>query len=398
MTWVDTGSGSAGAKPVEITAIMNAGPSPEPMAGPTAGMAGPLAGGGKEPAGAAPSTGHRRKPHSHYHRGCTTMQYVNLGSSGLKVSRLCMGCMSFGEPERGMHPWTLGEADSRPLLQAALDAGINFFDTANAYSDGSSEEILGRFLKAHGRRDELVIATKGYIPWRDAPNTGGLSRKAIMQAVEDSLDRLGSEYIDLYQIHRWDHNTPIEETMEALHDVVKAGKVRYIGASSMYAWQFAKAQYVADRHGWTRFVSMQNHLNLINREEEREMLPLCLDQGVGVIPWSPLARGKLTRDWDESTRRSENDGFGDYLYAATAEADRRVVDVVAAVARERGIPRAQVALAWLLQKRGVTAPIIGVTRLNHLTDALGALEVALSADEIERLEAPYVPHGIVGFI
>jgi len=326
------------------------------------------------------------------------MDYVNLGNTGLKVSRLCLGCMSFGEPERGMHPWTLGESDSKPLLKAALDAGINFYDTANMYSDGSSEEIVGRFLKKNGHRDELVIATKGYIPWRDAPNTGGLSRKAVIQAVDDSLQRLGVDYIDLYQIHRWDHHTPIAETMEVLHDVIRAGKIRYIGASSMYAWQFAKAQHTAEVRGWTKFVSMQNHLNLINREEEREMLPLCADQGVAVIPWSPLARGKLTRDWDEKTHRSEQDGFGDYLYAATAEADRKVVEVVAAVAGERGVPRAQVALAWLLQKPGITAPIIGVTKPQHLSDALEALQLTLSAEEIARLEAPYIPHGVVGFI
>lgn len=326
------------------------------------------------------------------------MEYVNLGATGLKVSRLCLGCMSFGEPERGMHAWTMSEADSRPIIKQALDAGINFFDTANAYSDGSSEEITGRALLEYGRRDELVIATKGYIPWRDAPNTGGLSRKAVFQAVDDSLQRLGTDYIDLYQIHRWDHNTPIEETLEALHDVVKAGKVRYLGASSMYAWQFAKALFIAKQRGWTRFVSMQNHHNLINREEEREMLPLCIDQGIGVIPWSPLARGRLTRDWDESTNRSENDDFGDYLYNATAEADKQVVEVVAAIADERGVPRAQVALAWLLQKPGITAPIIGVTKPHHLEDALSALELELSGEEVSRLEAPYIPHPIVGFI
>ena len=326
------------------------------------------------------------------------MDYVNLGSTGLKVSRLCLGCMSFGEPERGMHAWTLGESDSRPLLEQALEAGINFFDTANAYSDGGSEEILGRFLAAHGRRDELVIATKCYIPWRDAPNTGGLSRKAIFQAVEDSLNRLATDYIDLYQIHRWDHATPIEETLEALHDLVKLGKVRYIGASSMYAWQFAKALYVSRQNGWSRFASMQNHLNLINREEEREMLPLCIDQGVGVIPWSPLARGKLTRDWEETTRRSENDQFGDYLYNATAEADRRVTAVVAEVAPELGVPRARVALAWLLQKPGITSPIIGVTQPHHLEDAVAALDLTLSQEHIKRLEEPYIPHPIVGFV
>ena len=326
------------------------------------------------------------------------MDYVNLGSSGLKVSRLCLGCMSFGEPDRGMHAWTMGEAESRPIIKQALDAGINFFDTANAYSDGSSEEITGRTLIEYGRRDELVIATKGYIPWRDAPNTGGLSRKAIFQAVDDSLQRLGTDYIDLYQIHRWDHQAPIEETLEALHDVVKSGKVRYLGASSMYAWQFAKALYIAELRGWTKFIAMQNHLNLINREEEREMLPLCLDHGVGIIPWSPLARGRLTRDWDESTHRSENDDFGDYLYTASAEADRKIVAVVAEIAKDRDLPRAQVALAWLLQKPGVTAPIIGVTKPHHLNDALAALELSLSEEEVAQMEAPYIPHPIVGFV
>jgi aryl-alcohol dehydrogenase-like predicted oxidoreductase len=325
------------------------------------------------------------------------MNYVNLGQSGLKVSRLCLGCMSFGESARGMHSWTLDENTSRPLIRQAVEAGINFFDTANAYSDGSSEEITGRALKEYCKRDEVVIATKLFIPWREAPNAGGLSRKAVFHAVDDSLQRLGTDYIDLYQIHRWDHATPVEETMEALHDLVKLGKVRYLGASSMYAWQFAKAQYTATQHGWTRFISMQNHLNLLNREEEREMLPLCRDQGVGVIPWSPLARGRLTRDWDAATERSANDLFGDYLYAATAEADRRVVEVVADIARERELPRAQVALAWVLQHADVTAPIIGVTREHHLSDALAALEVALSEEEIGRLEAPYIPHAVVGF-
>jgi aryl-alcohol dehydrogenase-like predicted oxidoreductase len=325
------------------------------------------------------------------------MEYVNLGQSGLKVSRLCLGCMSFGESARGMHAWTLDEATSRPLIRQAVEAGINFFDTANAYSDGSSEEITGRALKAFCKRDEVVIATKLYMPWSKAPNAGGLSRKAVFHAVDDSLQRLGTDYIDLYQIHRWDHETPIEETMEALHDLVKLGKVRYLGASSMYAWQFAKAQYTARLHGWTRFISMQNHLNLLNREEEREMLPLCRDQGVGVIPWSPLARGRLTRDWDAATERSGSDFFGDYLYAATAEADRKVVEVVATIARERDLPRAQVALAWVLQHADVTAPIIGITRAHHLDDALAALDLTLTDDEVQRLEAPYVPHPIVGF-
>ena len=326
------------------------------------------------------------------------MEYVNLGNTGLKVSRICLGCMSFGEPDRGGHPWTLTEADSLPLLKRALDAGINFFDTANAYSDGSSEEITGRFLAEHAHRDEVVIATKCFMAWRKGPNAGGLSRKAIFQAMEDSLNRLGTDYIDLYQIHRWDHHTPIEETLEALHDLVKLGKVRYLGASSMYAWQFSKALYIAEQRGWSRFVSMQNHLNLINREEEREMLPLCRDQGIGVIPWSPLARGKLTRDWEDTTPRSESDQFGAYLYKATDEADRKVAEAVAAVAEERGIPRAQVAMAWLLQKPGVTSPIIGVTKPHHVDDAVAALEVTLSTEEIERLEAPYIAHPIVGFV
>ncbi len=327
------------------------------------------------------------------------MEYVNLGHTGLKVSRLCLGCMSFGEAEDGMHAaWTLDGEASLPLIKQALDAGINFFDTANGYSAGTSEEIVGRTLKKLGKRDELVIATKVFIPWRDAPNTGGLSRKAIFTAIDDSLRRLGTDYVDLYQIHRWDHLTPIEETLEALHDLVKLGKVRYLGASSMYAWQFAKALFVAEQHGWSRFVSMQNHLNLLNREEEREMLPLCRDQGIGVIPWSPLARGRLTRDWNETTRRSENDAFGDYLYKNTADADREVVEALAQVASERGLPRAQVALAWVLQKPEVTSPIIGATKPAHLSDAIAALDVTLSEEEVARLEAPYIPHGVVGFL
>jgi aryl-alcohol dehydrogenase-like predicted oxidoreductase len=325
------------------------------------------------------------------------MHYVNLGRSGLRVSRLCLGCMSFGDPARGTHGWTLGEVASRPILQAAVEAGINFFDTANSYSDGTSEEIVGRALKEFARRDEIVIATKVWGPWRRAPNTGGLSRKAIIQALDDSLQRLGTDYIDLYQIHRWDPRTPIDETLEALHDAVKAGKVRYIGASSMYAWQFAKALYTADAHGWTRFVSMQNHVNLLNREEEREMIPLCLDQGIGVIPWSPLARGRLTRDWNAATERSETDAFGKTLYAATVEADREVVVAVEAVAAARGVPRAQVALAWLLGKPGITAPIVGASRPGHLADAVAALDLALTAEEVAALEAPYVPHPVAGF-
>jgi aryl-alcohol dehydrogenase-like predicted oxidoreductase len=325
------------------------------------------------------------------------MEYINLGRTGLKVSRLCLGCMTYGIPERGKHPWTLDEAQSRPLIQKALELGINFFDTANAYSDGTSEEIVGRALKEFARRDEVVLATKVYMPLRDKPNNGGLSRKAIFNAIDESLQRLGTDYVDLYQIHRWDYATPIEETLEALHDVVKAGKARYIGASSMYAWQFAKALYTSDRHGWTRFVSMQNHVNLLNREEEREMLPLCAAEGIGVIPWSPLARGRLTRDWDASSARSETDDFGRTLYGATEEADKRVVEAVARVAEARGVPRAQVALAWVAQKAEVTAPIIGASKPHHLDDAVAALELRLSEAEIAELETPYVPHSVVGF-
>lgn len=327
------------------------------------------------------------------------MDYVNLGKTGLKVSRLCLGCMTYGEPDRGNHPWTLGEEESRPFIQRALDLGINFFDTANVYSAGSSEEIVGRALRDFAKREEVVIATKAHGPMRKDPNGRGLSRKAILTEIDASLRRLGTDYVDLYQIHRWDHSTPIEETLEALYDVVKAGKARYVGASSMYAWQFSKALYLADRHGWTRFVSMQNHYNLLYREEEREMLPLCQDAGIGVIPWSPMARGKLTRDWqaNETTKRTETDEFGKMLYSATEEADRRVITRVGEIAAERGIPRAQVALAWLLHKPVVTAPIIGASKPHHLEDAIGALSVKLSAEEMTRLEESYVPHPVAGF-
>jgi aryl-alcohol dehydrogenase-like predicted oxidoreductase len=325
------------------------------------------------------------------------MDNVNLGGTGLKVSRLCLGCMTYGVPDRGNHPWTLDEERSRPLIQRALELGINFFDTANSYSDGTSEEIVGRALKDFARRDEVVIATKVYFPMRRSPNAGGLSRKAIMTEIDNSLRRLGTDYVDLYQIHRWDYDTPIEETLEALHDVVKAGKARYIGASSMFAWQFAKALYTADRHGWTRFVSMQNHYNLLHREEEREMLPLCAAENIAVLPWSPLARGRLTRDWGETTPRIETDKFGKTLYTAAEDADRQIVERVAAVAAQRGVPRAQVALAWLAQKPVVTAPIIGASKPHHLDDAVAALSLKLSADEIATLEAPYVPHRVVGF-
>ncbi|MBU6419577.1 MAG: aldo/keto reductase [Proteobacteria bacterium] len=324
------------------------------------------------------------------------MQYRNLGPTGLKVSRLCLGCMSFGDAARGSHEWTLDETASRAIFRQALEAGINFFDTANSYSDGTSEEITGRALKDFASRDEIVVASKAHFPWRSAPNTGGLSRKALFQAVDDSLKRLGMEYLDLYQIHRWDDDTPIEETMEALHDIVKSGRVRYIGASSMSAWQFSKAQYTAMMNGWTPFISMQNQVNLIYREEEREMLPLCADMGVGVIPWSPLARGRLTRDWAETTARSETDAFGKTIYAGTEMQDRKVVEEVSAVAAAKGVKRAQVAMAWLLQKPEITAPIIGVTKPTHLTDALSALDVTLSDKEIAALEAPYVPHKVAG--
>jgi aryl-alcohol dehydrogenase-like predicted oxidoreductase len=321
------------------------------------------------------------------------MQYVKLGSTGLDVSRICLGCMSFGLPDRGVHEWTLDEEASRPLIRQALEAGINFFDTANVYSDGTSEEIVGRVLADLARRDEIVIATKVNGAMHDGPNARGLSRKAIMTEIDNSLRRLGTDYVDLYQIHRFDPTTPVEETMEALHDVVKAGKARYIGASSMYAWQFSKAQYTARLNGWTRFATMQNHYNLLYREEEREMLPLCEDQGVGVLPWSPLARGRLTRDWDATTERSRADEFGRNLYQ---EGDREIVDAVARIAAERGAPRAQVALAWLLHRAGVTAPIVGATKAGHVEDAVAALALELTDKEIEELEQPYTPRAISG--
>ena len=325
------------------------------------------------------------------------METIKFGRMGLEVSRICLGCMSFGDPSRGGHPWTLPEAESRILIRKALDLGINFFDTANVYSDGSSEEIVGRALKDFASREEVVIATKVHGRMRPGPNGAGLSRKAILAEIDASLARLGTDYVDLYQIHRWDYGTPIEETLEALDDVVRSGKARYIGASSMYAWQFAKALAASERNGWARFVSMQNYVNLVYREEEREMLPLCRAEGIAVMPWSPLARGRLTRDWDAASARSEADEFGKTLYAATADADRRVVEAVAAVAAAKGVPRAQVALAWVLQKPGVTAPILGTTKPAHLDDAVAALSLALTPEEIEALESPYVPHAVTGF-
>jgi 1-deoxyxylulose-5-phosphate synthase len=325
------------------------------------------------------------------------MEYVRLGSTGLQVSRLCLGMMSYGEPHRGAHSWSLSEDDSRPFIRTALELGVNFFDTANVYSAGSSEEITGRALRDFAQRDEVVIATKVHGVMRPGPNGGGLSRKAILTEIDNSLRRLGTDYVDLYQIHRWDPHTPIEETLEALHDVVKAGKARYIGASSMYAWQFTKALYTADLHGWTRFATMQNHYNLIHREEEREMLPLCLDQGVGVLPWSPLARGRLTRDPDATSDRVENDAYGEGLYAATEAADRIVIERVGEVAAARGVSRAQIALAWVARHPAVTAPIVGATKPHHLTEAAAALELRLTADELSTLESPYLPHPVVGF-
>jgi 1-deoxyxylulose-5-phosphate synthase len=332
-----------------------------------------------------------------------TMDYVNLGRTGLKISRICLGCMTYGSPATGKilpgrQAWALNEAESQPFFRQALDMGINFFDTANVYSGGDSEAVLGRFLKANVRREAVVIATKVHGVMREEPNGRGLSRKAILFELDQSLRRLETDYVDLYQIHRWDYDTPIEETLEALHDAIKAGKVRYIGASSCYAWQFAKALYLADRCGWSRFVSMQNHYNLIYREEEREMMGLCRAEGIAVLPWSPLARGRLTRPWKaETTGRSETDAFGNRMYSQTEEADRKVIDRLGEVAEKRGVPRAQVAMAWLLAKPGVTAPIVGASKPHHLEDAVAALAVKLTPEEMAALEEPYAPHPVLGF-
>jgi aryl-alcohol dehydrogenase (NADP+) len=323
------------------------------------------------------------------------MEYTRLGATGLEVSRICLGMMSFGEPSRGNHSWSLPEEDSRRLIEKALASGITFLDTANVYSDGSSEEITGRAVRDFTDRDDVVLATKVHGRMHPGPNGAGLSRKAVLRELEASLRRLGTDYVDLYQIHRWDPHTPIEETLEALDSAVRSGKVRYLGASSMWAWQFSKALHLAGEHGWHKFVSMQDHYNLLNREEEREMLPLCADQGIGVIPWSPLARGRLTRDWDETTARSETDAFGKRLYSE--DSDRAIVARVAEVAAERGVPRAQVALAWVLSRPVVTAPIVGVTKENHLDDAVAAVDLQLSDEEVARLEEPYTPHAVVGF-
>lgn len=322
------------------------------------------------------------------------MDYVKLGRTGLDVSRLCLGCMTYGAPDRGRHAWTLPEDQARPLIRRAVESGINFFDTANSYSDGASEEILGRALREHTRRDEVVVATKCFFPWRPGPNGGGLSRKAIFNAIDASLARLGMDHVDLLQIHRWDQATPIEVTMEALHDVVKSGRARYIGASSMAAWQLSKAQHVAERHGWTRFATMQPHYNLLYREEEREMLPLCADQGLGVIPWSPLARGLLARAPQERSPRRDTDEVARRLYDKAAEADARVVARVGDIAARLGRPRAQVALAWVLANPVVTAPIIGVTKPGHLDDAVAALSLELGAEDVVALEEPYLPHRV----
>ena len=327
------------------------------------------------------------------------MQYVNLGRTGLRVSRLCLGCMTYGDPGRGNHEWTLPEDESRPFIAKALEYVINFFDTANVYSAGSSEEILGRALRDMVPREQVVVATKVHGPMRKDVNGHGLSRKAIFAEIDASLKRLDMDYVDLYQIHRFDAETPIEETLEALHDVVRAGKARYIGASSMYAWQFCKALYLAKLNGWTRFVSMQNHLNLLYREEEREMLALCEEEGVGVIPWSPMARGRLAREWSDTpvTSRGETDQFGKTLYRGQEDADRAIVDAVGQVAAARGVKRAQVALAWVLTRPAVTGPIIGASKMSQLDDAIGALSLQLTDDEIVQLEAPYRPRRVAGF-
>jgi aryl-alcohol dehydrogenase-like predicted oxidoreductase len=325
------------------------------------------------------------------------METINLGDSGLQVSAVILGCMSYGNPNQGNHAWSVGLDESRPFFKQAVELGITTFDTANVYSLGSSEEITGTLLREFTQREDVVIATKVHGVMRPGPYGGGLSRKAIMNEVDASLKRLGTDYIDLYQIHRFDPRVPVEETMEALHDVVRAGKARYLGASSMYAWQFSKMQYAADLNGWTRFISMQDQYNLLNREEEREMHPLCIDSGVGVIPWSPLARGMLTRPWDTTTGRSENDAFGKSLYRQTEDSDKKIVDAVAAVAEARGVPRAQIALAWVAQQDAVTAPIVGATKPNHLDDAAAAVELELTSDELAQLEQHYAPHAIEGF-
>ncbi|MBT2734757.1 aldo/keto reductase [Bacillus sp. ISL-7] len=324
------------------------------------------------------------------------MEYVKLGNTGLDVSRICLGCMSFGIGERGAFPWALNEEQSRPMIKKALELGINFFDTANVYSAGTSEEITGKILKEYANRDEIVITSKVFYPVNDRPNGAGLSRKHIMSEIDKTLKRLGTDYVDLYQIHRWDYNTPIEETMEALHDVVKAGKARYIGASTIFAWQFLKAQNVAERNGWTKFVTMQNHYNLLYREEEREMMPLCKEDKIGVMPWSPLAAGRLARPWGEMDERAKVDVIGKAIYSVTADADRQVVERLTKIAEKRSVSMSQIALAWLLQKEPVTAPIVGTTEISHIEDAVAAVSLKLTPEEIMMLEEPYVPHPVLG--
>lgn len=327
------------------------------------------------------------------------MDYVKLGNTGLDVSPICLGCMGFGTAEGwGHNTWALNEEDSRAIVKRALDLGVNFFDTANVYAYGTSEEFLGRALKDFAKREDVVIATKVFVPVRKAPNGGGLSRKAIMTEIDNSLKRLGTDYVDLYIIHRWDYQTPIEETMKALHDIVTAGKARYIGASAMYAFQFQKALHVAETNGWTRFVSMQNHYNLIYREEEREMMPLCIEEKIAVTPYSPLASGRLARDWSETTTRLETDKTAVRKYDSTADADKWVVDRVAELAEKYGVPRAHISLAWLLHKRAVVAPVIGATKISHLESAVYSLSVQLTSEDMAYLEEPYVPHGLVGLI
>lgn len=322
------------------------------------------------------------------------MKYVRLGSTGLEVSRIAVGCMGFGDPARGDDRWTIGEDDTGAMVKIALEAGINFFDTANVYSAGSSEELLGRALGEYASRSDVIIATKVCNRMRPGPNNAGLSRQVIFREIDDSLRRLGTDYIDLYQIHRWDPVTPIEETLEALHDLVRSGKVRYLGASSMHSWQFCKALYTARLHGWTPFAAMQDHYNLLNREEERDMIPLCVDQGIGILPWSPLARGRLARSWDEVTERQLDDENVRHFYP---DSDRVIAELVGEIAAEHDCPRAQVALAWLLGKEPVTAPIIGMTRPLHLHDAMAALDLRLDDDQVRRLESPYQPRPEVGF-
>jgi len=333
----------------------------------------------------------------HKRKGIRNMEYTRLGNTGLEISKIILGCMSFGNPQSGNHEWTLPIEEARPIIKQALNAGITTFDTANVYSAGTSEQIVGKVLGELVKRDEVVIATKVHGRMEPGPKGGGLSRAAIFAQVDKSLQRLGTDYIDLYQIHRYDHETPIEETMEALNDLVRAGKVRYIGASSMWTWEFVQAQYIADLNGWTRFVSMQDQYNLLMREEEREMYPFCLDQGVGVLPWSPLARGRLARKWDTPTKRSKTDEFGNTLYHQTEGADHKIVDTVTEIADERNVSMAQVALAWMLHKPAVTAPILGVTKSEHLTDAIKAVDLKLSDEELKRLEKNYIPHEPEGF-